>query len=70
MQNVATFQHDDEPTRPDGGTTTRTLVLASRAARLMELAIERLEVRPDADAIVAALGDLRSALHLTRQVTS
>jgi hypothetical protein len=49
---------DERPTTPTLPTTNRMLVFASRIERLCDLAMEKLEVGPDADAVAAALGDL------------
>jgi hypothetical protein len=59
MHTIATNAFPDEkPTVPTAPTTGRQLVFAARVDRLAMLAIERLGVDPDPDAIAAALGDL------------
>jgi hypothetical protein len=49
---------DEAPTTPVENVPSKLLAFASRVDRLATLAIERLEVAPDADARLAALADL------------
>ena len=68
MTNVARNWPSEPPTKPTADVPARLLSFASRVDRLVELAIERLEAMPDADAIVAALADLSQVRTLTGTV--
>jgi len=58
---------DEPPTRREN-MPTRLLTFASRIDRLCALALERLQVEPDADAIQAAIAELTEARALTAGV--
>ena len=58
MHTVPESIPDELPTRPCLATPSRMLVFASRIDRLAELALERLAVAHDPDALAAALDDL------------
>lgn len=57
--NVADRQWDDEtPTKRRDNFPSATIMLAARVDRLAELAIEKLMVAPDHDALLSAAEDL------------
>lgn len=68
MNTVTHDFPDEQPTRPTAHISARDLVLTARIRRLAELAIERLEVAPDPDAITEALGDLARIRDLCAEV--
>jgi hypothetical protein len=49
---------DELPTRPTPSTSNALLSFATRVDRLCDLALERLLVGPDADAVAAAIGEI------------
>jgi ApbE superfamily uncharacterized protein (UPF0280 family) len=49
---------DEVPTKQQEHVPTKLLAFASRIDRLAELALERLAVAPDADAVAGAIADL------------
>jgi hypothetical protein len=49
---------DESPTRPTPNTSNALLVFATRVGRLCDLALERLQVGPDADAVAAAIEEI------------
>ena len=53
-----TFSPDEAPTVPSAHVPESTIALAHRVLRTCKLAIERLSVMADSDAIEAAIGDL------------
>jgi hypothetical protein len=57
MPSVAKFP-DEPPTKPSENVPSRALIRAARIVRVATLAIERLMVAPDENAITAAVGDL------------
>jgi hypothetical protein len=59
---------DERPTVRCLDTSSRLLTFASRVDRLCALALERLQVGPDPDAIAAALGDIVEIKALTEGV--
>jgi hypothetical protein len=67
MPIVDTFP-DEPPTKQEALPPTRLLVFASRIDRLCELALERLEVDPDADAVKGAMAELIEARALAAGV--
>jgi hypothetical protein len=58
MNNVHEEIPDERPTTPTLPTTNAMLAFASRVDRLCDLALERLQVGPDPDAIAAAQADV------------
>jgi len=59
---------DERPTVRSVNTPTALLTFASRVDRLCELALERLQVGPDPDAVAAALVDIVQIKALTEGV--
>ena len=49
---------DEPPTRPTPNTSSVLLSFATRVGRLCDLALERLQVGPDADAVAAAIDEI------------
>ncbi|HEV3192143.1 MAG TPA: hypothetical protein VGY54_16640 [Polyangiaceae bacterium] len=69
MPNVERNAFPDEPpTKKMSNTPSALLAFASRVDRLAELALERLQVAPDAEAVAAALGELVQIRALTAGV--
>ncbi len=60
---------DEAPTVRREPVTSRTLVVATRIARLAELASERLACSPDPDTIVMALGEVERIRELAQDLT-
>jgi hypothetical protein len=60
---------DEAPTVKREPVSSRTLVVATRIARLAELASERLACSPDPDTILEALGDVSRILELAEDLT-
>ena len=68
MTNVPQFSEDEPSTQREELPPMRLLVFASRIDRLCELALERLEVDPDADAVKGAIAELTEARALAAGV--
>lgn len=67
--NLATkFEEDEVATKKITNVPSATLVLAARVNRLAQLAAEKLQVDPDADAVLSALEDLAAIRTLACQV--
>jgi len=49
---------DEPPTRPIANNSSALLAFATRVGRLCDLALERLQVEPDADSVAAATGEI------------
>jgi hypothetical protein len=49
---------DERPTRPTANNSSTLLAFATRVGRLCDLALERLQVGPDADAVAAATDEI------------
>jgi hypothetical protein len=68
--SVATIEENDEtPTKVSDNFPSATLMLAARVDRLAELALERLQVAPDDDALASACADLAQIRALAGAVT-
>jgi hypothetical protein len=61
-------QDDETPTARIEPTSSATLVALARIDRLCELALERLQVAPDADAVSAAMADIAQVRALASEV--
>jgi hypothetical protein len=68
MHTTAAFEEDETPTRKILNVPSATLALAARMNRLAELAAEKLQVDPDADAILSAIDDLTAIRSLASAV--
>jgi hypothetical protein len=68
MSNLHQEIPDERPTTPTLPTTNAMLVFASRINRLCDIALERLQVGPDEDAVAGALGDIVEIKALTEGV--
>jgi len=68
MHTVTQFPDTEPATKREQPTSTRLLTFASRIDRLCELALQRLQVEPDADAVQAAIAELSEARALAAGV--
>lgn len=67
LQQEAEFP-DEAPTKKTATPSSSLLLFASRVARLCDLALERLQVGPDPDAVAAAAVDIVQIKALTEGV--
>jgi hypothetical protein len=68
MQTLPETWPDEAVTRQTEHVPTALLTFATRVDRLAELALERLQCAPDADAVAAAVGDLLEVRELAGRV--
>ena len=69
MTNLAEkFPDREPPTKPIEPLSSRVLVLATRIERLATLALERLMVAPDSDAVTAACADLATIVAIAGEL--
>lgn len=61
MQNIAHFQADEPPTVRRPHVNEAITVAIRRADRAIEVALERLLISPDEDAVAAVVSDLITA---------